>query len=111
MKVSFEGIGQWCATFLGEAQEGSVVKVDGAGKIAPCEAGDAFCGAVVSAKGDACTVQMGGFATLGYGGEAPALGYTALAADGQGGVQSGESGEKYWVVDRDETGKTVTVLL
>jgi len=110
MKVSFEGIGQWCATFLGAVQEGGVVKVDGAGHAAPCQAGDAFCGAAVCAGEDACSVQMGGFAVLSYSGEAPAMGYTALSADGNGGVQSG--GDKcYWVVDRDEAGKTVTVLL
>ena len=62
----------------------------------------------------ACTVQMGGFAAVGYSGAAPALGYTALAADGLGGVQSAgeaEGGVSRWVVDRDESGKTVTILL
>lgn len=132
MKVSFEGIGQWCATFMGDVQEGHVVKVDGAGAAAECQAGDAFCGAAVWARKDACTVQMGGFARLRYSGAAPALGYTALCADGKGGVQSagGQSGggteeaqsaggtegaqgggRSYWIVDVDESDGTVTVLL
>ena len=43
-----------------------------------------------------------------------ALGYTALAADGLGGVQSAGEAEgsvSRWVVDRDEGNKTVTILL
>ncbi len=114
MKVSFEGIGQWCATFFGGVTEGHVVKVDGGGCVAECAAGEPFCGAAVYAGGDACTVQMGGFVTVGYSGAAPALGYTALAADGLGGVQSAgeaEGGVSRWVVDRDEGNKTVTILL
>lgn len=143
MKVSFEGIGQWCATFLGDVSEGGVVKVSGAGQAADCEAGDPFCGAAVCAGEGACTVQMGGFVTVPYSGTAPAPGYTALTADGLGGVKTaggtpaGESksqeaaqsetgdaaqggtseavtapaGRSYWVVDVDESGKTVTILL
>ena len=114
MKVSFQGIGQWCATFLGGVAEGHVVKVDGGGCAAECADGEPFCGAAVYAGEDACTVQMGGFVTVGYSGAAPALGYTALAADGLGGVRSAgeaEDGVRRWVVDRDEVGKTVTILL
>ena len=132
MKVSFEGIGQWCATFMGGVTEGHVVKVDSGGCVAGCAAGDPFCSVAVCAREDACTVQMGGFAAVGYSGAAPALGYTALTADGKGGVQSagqtgeesggqdsgaaasapaGQAGRSYWVVDRDESGKTVTILL
>ena len=114
MKVSFEGIGQWCATFMGGVTEGHVVKVDSGGCVAGCAAGDPFCGVAVCAREDACTVQMGGFAAVGYSGAAPALGYTALTADGKGGVQSAgeaEGGVSRWVVDRDESGKTVTILL
>ena len=84
------------------------------GCVAECAAGEPFCGAAVFAGGDACTVQMGGFVTVGYSGAAPALGYTALAADGLGGVQSAgeaEGGVSRWVVDRDEGNKTVSILL
>ena len=39
--VSFNGIGQWCATFLGEdITLGSVVKVSGAQTVAACAAGN-----------------------------------------------------------------------
>ena len=56
-------------------------------------------------------MQLGGFATIPYTGTAPALGLSALAADGSGGVKALESGNKYWVVASDETAKTVTILL
>ena len=135
MKVSFEGIGQWCATFEGGVTEGHVVKVDSGGGAAECEAGDAFCGAAAYVRGDTCTVQLGGFVTVPYSGSAPALGYTALTADGKGGVQAAASGGqaavqaaaeadggqespavsqdavRRWVVDRDEDAQTVTILL
>ena len=133
MNISFEGVGQVCATFLGSGlTEGQVVKLTGNGTAGACAADDGFCGVALCCKEDACTVQMGGFAAVGYSGAAPALGYTALTADGKGGVQSagqtgeesggqdsgaaasapaGQAGRSYWVVDRDESGKTVTILL
>ena len=110
--VSFKGIGQWCATFMGaQLQEGSVVKVNANGEAAACENGEAFIGAVICTDGEAATVQLGGFAEVSYSGTAPALGYTGLVADGKGGVQAGESGEKHWVVDKDETAQRVMILL
>ena len=121
MNVSFHGIGQWFVTFLapavGEGEtcktvEGTVVKIGGQGTVAACSAGDAFCGVIVAGGKDGlCSVQMGGFATLPYTGTAPALGLTALAADGSGGVKSLETGKEYWVVASDETAQTVTILL
>ena len=46
MKISFEGIGQWSATFAcrGEVAEGQMVKVCGGGEVSACAAGDKFCG-------------------------------------------------------------------
>ena len=55
--------------------------------------------------------ELGGFARLSYDTAAPAIGYTALSADGKGGVQSDEDGRSYWVVEQDAAAKTVTVLL
>ena len=113
MKVSFEGIGQWCATFAGaDVAEGSLVKISGPGTVAACGAGDAFCGVAVCGGGDACTVQLGGFATVPYSGTtAPGVGLAVLAGDGAGGVKTATSGVSCWVVDKDETAKTVTILL
>ena len=112
MMVSFKGIGQCCATFMGEAlEEGCVVKVSAAGTVAQCEADEAFLGVVICAEEDAATVQVGGFAQVKYSGSAPAVGFVSLVADGKGGVQSGEGGKKVWVVDKDETEQTAMILL
>ena len=124
MKVSFDGVGQVCATFFvndpagenaAKLAEGQVAKLAGNGMVGPCGAGDSFCGAVLCRKDDACTVQVCGFVTVAYSGTAPAVGWTALCADGTGGVKAG--GEKDTgarqipVVDVNESAKTVTILL
>jgi len=45
MNLSYEGIGQWAATFAcGDVQEGQVVKISAGDTVAPCCAGDGFCG-------------------------------------------------------------------
>lgn len=111
MSVSFHGIGQVCATFLGDGTEGQVVKMSGKGTVAACSAGESFCGVALCAKDDACAVQVAGFVTVPYSGTEPAPGYAALAADGSGGVKIVESGREYLVADADTTAKTVTILL
>ena len=117
MSVSFQGVGQVCATFLGGGlSEGAVVKMSGRGTVGACGDGDGFCGMAVCCKDDACTVQVGGFVTVSYSGAAPAVGWRALAADGNGGVKAvGDeetgSGRVLPVVNVDAAGKTVTVLL
>lgn len=100
MSISFEGVGQVCATFWGESlTEGHVVKITENGTVGPC------------AAGDACAVQVSGFVTVGYSGDAPALGRVCLAADGNGGVKSAGDGVACLAADVDTTAKTVTILL
>ena len=114
MSVSFRGIGQVCATFLGSGTEGKVVKVSGASTVAPCSAGDDFCGVAVCVKDGACAVQVAGFVTVPYSGEtAPSVGYAMLSADGDGGVTTAEAnaGREFLVVDVDTVAETVTILL
>ena len=118
MKLSYEGIGQWAATFAcGEVEEGDIVKVSANGTVDACQAGDGFCGMVLSVSrcADACTVALGGMVTAGYTvpaqGAAPALGWSGLAADGSGGVQASAGGRSCLVVDVDESAKTVTFVL
>ena len=113
MSISFHGIGQECATFLSTtATEGQVIKMSGRGAVGPCSAGDGFCGVAVCCRDDACSVQVGGFVTVSYTGTAPAVGWTALAADGEGGVKSVTTGGRaYLVADADTTAKTVTIKL
>lgn len=53
--------------------------------------------------------------TAGYtvpeAGAAPAVGWSGLSADGEGGVQADVDGSTYLVVDVDTTAKTVTFVL
>ena len=114
MKLSYEGIGQWAATFAcTELAEGELVKVSGSGTVAACAAGNDFCGMVLSvSRGeDACSVALGGMVTAGYTGTAPAVGWGVLVADGSGGVKTAETGREYLVVDVDTTAETVTFVL
>ena len=88
MNLSYEGIGQWAATFAcGDVQEGQVVKISAGDTVAPCSAGDGFCGVVLSKArdGGACSVALGGMVTVPCT-SAPAVGWAKLSADGSGGV-------------------------
>ena len=56
MKLSYEGIGQWAATFAAsDVAEGELVKISANGTVAACTKGDPFCGMVLSVSlgGDA----------------------------------------------------------
>ncbi len=113
MKHSYEGIGQWAATFAcSDVAEDQVVKISGSGEVAPCADGDKFCGVVISVArdGQACAVAMGGMVSVPYTGSAPALGWTGLAGNGSGGVKAA-AGHDYLVVGVDENGMTVTFAL
>ena len=111
MSVSFHGIGQVCATFLGDGTEGQVVKMSGKGTVAACSAGESFCGVALCAKDDACAVQVAGFVTVPYSSTEPTPGYAKLSADGTGGVKTDEGGREYLVVSVDTAAKSVTILL
>lgn len=114
MKYSFEGIGQWAATFgYGGVAEGELVKVSDNGMVGKCADGDGFCGMVISMghDGEACAVALGGMVTAAYTGSAPALGWTGLASNGNGGVKTASGGQSYLVVDVDTDGMTVTFAL
>ena len=114
MKISFEGIGQWAATFsCAEAREGELVKISGNRSVGPCGAGEDFCGQVISLGkgGDACAVQLGGFVTADYTGSAPATGWCGLSADGDGGVKADAAGRKYLVAEVDAAAGAVTFAL
>lgn len=128
MRGSYEGIGQWAATFACDGvKEGELVKISGSGQVSACDAGDSFCGQVLSVgrDGGACAVALGGMVTAAYTGDnAPAVGWCALEADGDGGVRAASGGAQagsgsaqatmgrnYLVVDVDETAGTVTFVL
>ena len=114
MSFSFDGIGQWAATFAcGEVQEGTMVKVSDNAKVAACAAGDAFCGQVISVAKDgmACAVALGGMVTASYTGTAPKVGFATLSADGSGGVKADTAGRSHLVTAVDTTAKTVTFAM
>lgn len=115
MSISYEGIGQWAATFTCDrAAEGEVVKISGNGTVSACADGEAFCGVVLSRgrDGAACAVALGGMVSVSYSGvSAPALGWTSLCADGTGGVKADGSGRSCLVVDVDESAKRVSFAL
>ena len=115
MNISFEGIGQQGVTFAvsGEVKKGEPVKISANGIVSKCSAGDAFIGAAVNAAdGGAVNVIMKGFMTLAYSGTAPALGYAALGADGNGGVKTvATGGRTVLVVEVNETDTMVCVCI
>lgn len=114
MKLSYEGIGQWAATFAcSGVSEGQTVKISANGTAALCADGEAFCGTVLTAarSGDACSVTLRGMVTVPYTGTAPAAGYAGLSADGSGGVKADAAGRSYLVAETDSAAKTVTFLL
>ena len=84
MNVSYEGIGQWAATFACDGvSAGQVVKVSGSGTVAKCADNDGFEGVVLSVArdGKACSVAI---------------------SDG---------GKSHLAVEVDTTAKTVTIVL
>ena len=114
MRISFDGVGQWGATFRCQnVSEGQLVQVSGNGTVGACAAGDGFAGPVLhmGRDGRACTVQLGGVAAVAYSGTAPTAGWAELAADGSGGVKAMEGGREYLVLDVDEAAGTVSILL
>lgn len=113
MEISMMGYGENTATFT--AQEallpGDLVKMTGSGTVGPCDVGDLFCGVAVNVRGGFAAVQLSGYATLPYTGEAPAPGYLPLSAAGSGTVQQDAAGRTLLVVDVDAGAKTCGVLL
>lgn len=112
MSISFQSIDQACVTFTSyNAVEDQLVKMSGRSTVAACADGDNFCGLAVHRRGNYCSVQLEGFVTVGYTGTAPAMGWTALAANGAGGVKAADSGRTYLVVHSDLVKQTVTFKL
>ena len=103
MKVCFEDIGHMSATFAADNGEaGMVCKIIENGKVAPCGAGEKFCGVMEQIRKGFAGVQLKGFATVPFTGSAPALGYNELAANGEGGIQVAAGGRQHLVVWVDE---------
>ena len=110
MNVSFEEIGRLSVTFVQEGcAGGQVCKVSGNGMVAPCAAGDKFCGVGEHVRGAHAAVQVAGFAEVKITGTVN-VGYVNLCADGNGGVKAG-TGREYLVVSVDASAKTAVIKL
>ena len=108
MNVSFEEIGRMAVTFgQNGCGAGQVCKVSGSGTVAPCGAGEKFCGIVEGVRGSFAAVQVAGFATVAVSGSV-GVGDVNLCADGQGGVKAGQ-GREYLV--GSVNGDTATIML
>ena len=114
MKLSYEGIGAWCATFEADPEtvaEGQVVKIGTSNTAAACSAADKFCGVVRSLRAVEWDGQVGGMGVVNVGGTAPAEGWATLTADGKGGVCTAESGQTCLGAAVDETAGTCVIKL
>ena len=115
MTVAFNGFKESLATFLAASglTAGVPVKISANDTVDACAAGDSFSGVANQVGGGYASVQMSGFATLGYTGTtAPSAGYNLLAGDGSGGVKVVTTGGRSMLVIHVDTGaKTVGVML
>ena len=112
MKLSFEGIGATVITLHSAGgTEGKCVKISANKTASVCAAGEHMAGFALTDKDGFAAVQVGGAVTAAYTGTAPAVGFAALAADGNGGVKAADGGREYLVLDVDSTAKTVTFIL
>lgn len=101
MKCSFDGIGQWAATFpRAGGNVGQAVSLNADGAVCPASDGGDFTGVVLSVGRDglACSVVLGGIVTIPCSGNPPAPGWASLAADGKGGVKSSTAGRAFRVL-------------
>lgn len=110
-KISFEGIGSVMATCHAEegVTGGQVVKLTDSAAVAPCAAGDTFCGVAMEPRAGITGVQFKGFMTVACTGEL-APGWATLAADGSGGVKTAASGVTALVVCANGDGTAVICL-
>lgn len=113
MKISLSGYNEAVATLIcGEnAKKGDIVKISENYTVAPCAAGNDFAGVILSASEGRAAVQLGGSVTLPYSGTAPALGYTAVSADGAGGIKADTAGRKMLIFAVDTDAKLADIIL
>ena len=110
-KISFDDIGAVVATCQVEEGVigGQVVKLTAASQVAPCAAGDSFCGVAMEPRAGLAGVQFKGFMTVAAtGGLTP--GWATLAADGSGGVKTAAQGVTALVVGVNSDGTAVICL-
>lgn len=113
MSISFEGIGHKSVTFpAGNCTAGYPCKIASDGRVTDCFAGEKVVGVIEQAEAGWAGVQLHGFVTLPYSGTAPTVGFTALSANGSGGVKAdATNGRAHLVVEVNQGTKTVTFEL
>lgn len=112
MNVSFEEIGHLSATFADAGvKTGQVCKLSDNGTVAPCAAGEKFCGVIEGVRGGWAGVQMKGFVEVSWSGSAIGTGYVNLSADGEGGVKKDAAGREILVVSVDAEAYTAVIDL
>lgn len=115
MKVSFEGYGERATTFYNNstnpASAGDPVYLTGNGEVSVCTSGKIPVGVAIAADDDYAVVQTAGFVRLPFSGEtAPTVGFSTLAADGNGGVTTVKTGGASFLVIEVNT-DTVGIIL
>ena len=117
MDICFEGIGQMVATFATSATKealtpGMAVTLKESGTVGLGGGNDAVCGVTVGAvRGGAVAVQIGGVVKVGYSEEGvPAVGWNALACDGEGKVAVAEVDGANCLVLAVDTGEKTAVI-
>ncbi len=113
MNTSLSGFNTLIATFSSStASKGDVVSMSGNMAVSKAAANAAFCGVCTDKRGGFVSVQLSGYTRLSYSGTAPAVGFAALAADGNGGVKTASSGGRTLLVtDVDTENTTIGVML
>jgi hypothetical protein len=114
MKVSFEGtkVGNLSFEAGSAVTPGFPVSLSGNRVVSNAAEGVAPVGVCVWVRKGVACVQVSGYTTLPYSGTAPALGVSAVKANGNGGVSAASSGGlTVRVLEVDTTAGTVGVLL
>ena len=106
--IDYTGFGEKVLTFkcTEKTKAGDLVKVCENDTVCPA-ADESFFGFVLSARNGIASVATEGFITVSYSGDVPAVGETAFAPDGQGGVTVSEQGKKVTVLRVDTVSNTV----
>ena len=113
MEISYEGIGQVCATMRakGEIKVGNTCSADSNNSVAVSEEEQAITGVAAAVRGEYVSVIIRGIVTMPYTGTAPTVGYGSLAGDGNGGVKCSPDGIGYHVLEVNTSAHTVTFML
>lgn len=113
MSFSFKGYGENVLTFPTKLTEAGIPVEVGANSVVSKAAADKdFIGVTSYADGELAGVILNGYVELPYTGTAPAFGFSALAANGTGGVKTASSATHLVkVIKVDTSKKTVGFIL